>query len=88
MVERAIFEYDHRDTTQARKDSLFHWITWSLDQHTNGDPNDLSIDPLNTQTIYRGLASFTNTSDTQQDMSRGNGSDNEDNNASNDANND
>jgi len=63
-------------------------ITWSLQQHTNGDPNDLLIDPLNTQTIYAGLASFTNTSDTQHDMSGGNGTDNDDNDASNDANND
>jgi len=86
MVKRAILEYDNRETTQARKDSLFHLVTYSLRQHTNGDQNDLSIDPLNTQTIYRGLASFTNTSDpdTQHDMSGGNGSDNDDNDASND----
>jgi len=88
MVERAICEYDHHDTTIARRTELFHLITWSLCQHTKGDPNDLSINPLNTQTIYDGLASFTNTSDTQHDMSGGNGSDNDDNDASNDANND
>jgi len=88
MVKCAILEYDHCDTTQARKYSLFHLITWSLQQHTNGNPNDLSIDPKDTQDTYDGLASFAKTSDTQHDKTGGHGTDNDDNNASNDANND
>jgi len=88
MVECAILEYDHRETTQARKDALFHLITWGLHQHTNGDPNDWSIDPLDTQSTYDGLASFAKTSDTQHDKTGGHGTDNDDSNASTDANND
>jgi len=88
MVECAILEYDDQETTQKRKDSLFHLITWGLKQHTNGNPNDLWIDPLNTQTIYAGLSSFAKTSDTQHDKTGGHSSDNNDNDASNDANND
>ena len=88
MVECAILEYDHRDTTIARRTELFHLVTWSLDQHTNGNLNDLSIDPLNTQSTYDGHFSFAKTSDTQHDKTGGHGTDNDDSNASTDANND
>ena len=89
MVECAILEYDHQETTQARRTELFHLITWcSLQQHTNGNPNDLWIDTKDTQETYDGLTSFAKTSDTQHDRTGGHGSDNDDNDALNDANND
>ena len=89
MVECAILEYDHIDTTIARKDALFHLITCSLQQHTNGNPTDLWVDPLNTQTTYDGLASFAKTSDpeSKHDVSGGICSENDDNDASTNDNN-
>ena len=85
MVECAILEYDHHETTQARRTELFHLITWSLQQHTNGNPNDLWIDPVHTKTTYDGLASFAKTSDpeTKHDVSERSCSENDDNDASN-----
>ena len=88
MVDCAILEYDHQDTDQARKDELFQLITCSLQQHTNGNPNDLSIEWEDIQDIYDGLASFAKTSNTQHDTTGGHSSENDDNNASNNTNND
>jgi len=89
MVKDVLCEYDHRETNIARRTELFHLVTNSFQQHTNGDPNDLWIDPLDTQTIYTGLASFAKTSDpdTQHDVSGGNCSENNDKDASNNDNN-
>ena len=88
MVDCAILEYDHQDTDQARKDELFQLITCSLQQHTNGNQNELLIELRDIQEIYDGLASFAKTSNTQHDTTGGHSSENDDNNASNNTNND
>ena len=88
MVDCAILEYDHQDTDQARKDELFQLITCSLQQHTDGNQNELLIELRDIHEIYDGLASFAKTSDTQHDTTGGHSGDNDDNNASDNDNND
>ena len=57
MVKGVICEYDHHDTTNARKNELSHLVLYALQQHTNGNPNDLWIHPIDIKFTYAGLAS-------------------------------